>query len=222
MSSKPISLPNVTLCTVGSEPYRVQNQNALDHSTKGIKFGAVKNIIADIPSVDDWSYFIFYRLGDYITTDFALLIHADGFVVHPESWRDEFLDYDYVGAPWPLPGDNYSYRDIKGDIIRVGNSVSLRSKRLLDLPFKTHLIWEPFHGFYNEDGAVCVNYRHHFIKAGMTYAPLDVAKYFSKEVTIPENESITSPFCFHKHAGTNNNYPNFEVWLRGFYTRGVG
>ena len=22
-----------------------------------------------------------------------------GAVVHPESWRDEFLDYDYIGLP---------------------------------------------------------------------------------------------------------------------------
>lgn len=44
-----------------------------------------------------------YELGDYIETDFVMLVHYDGFIVHPELWRDEFLDYDYIGAPWPLP-----------------------------------------------------------------------------------------------------------------------
>ena len=32
-----------------------------------------------------------------------LTIWTDGFIVHPEMWRDEFLKYDYIGAPWPLP-----------------------------------------------------------------------------------------------------------------------
>lgn len=39
-----------------------------------------------------------YELGSHIHTDFALIVHADGFVVHPEMWQDAFLDYDYIGA----------------------------------------------------------------------------------------------------------------------------
>jgi hypothetical protein len=50
-----------------------------------------------------------------------------------------------------LPSDDFSYRDIHGNIVSVGNSVSLRSKRLLELPIQLKLPWEPYHGFYNED-----------------------------------------------------------------------
>ena len=35
-----------------------------------------------------------YELKDHIKTDFCLVVHADGFVIHPELWRDEFLDYE--------------------------------------------------------------------------------------------------------------------------------
>ena len=31
----------------------------------------------------------------------AMLIHSDGYVINPSAWRDDFLDYDYIGAPWP-------------------------------------------------------------------------------------------------------------------------
>jgi len=136
------------------------------------------------------------------------LVHADGFVVNPSAWRDEFLDYDYIGAPWPLPKDDFSYRDINGKIFRVGNSVSLRSKRLLDLPIKLNLPWEPYHGFYNEDGFICGKNRHIYEANGMRFAPLDVAKYFSHETMIPEVRNI-KPFAFHKWAGSNRAYPKF-------------
>ena len=156
----------------------------------------------------EWSYKIVYELNEYIETDFALLVHADGFVVNPSSWRDEFLDYDYIGAPWPLPADDFSYRDIHGNVVRVGNSVSLRSKRLLELPTKLKLPWEPYHGFYNEDGFICVKNRHIYESNDMKFAPLEVAKYFAHEAMIPEVRNI-KPFAFHKWAGSNRTYPKF-------------
>jgi hypothetical protein len=129
-------------------------------------------------------------------------------VVNPESWRDEFLNYDYIGAPWPLPNDNFSYRDINGNLIRQGNSVSLRSKKLLDVPIKLNLEWKPFHGFTNEDGFICVNYRHKYLEEGCEFADIDVAKYFSHESMIPEILGI-EPFAFHNYNGTNLKYPKF-------------
>jgi hypothetical protein len=147
-------------------------------------------------------------LTKHIDTEFALLIHDNGFVVHPESWRNEFLDYDYIGAPWPLPKDNFSYRDINGNIIRQGNSVSLRSKKLLDIPIKLNLEWKPFYGFTNEDGFICVNYRHKYLEEGCRFADIDVAKYFSRETDLPENVSI-NPFVFHNYSGTNSKYIKF-------------
>lgn len=161
--------------------------------------------------MDDWSYNIIYRLHHHIDTDFALIIHPDGYVVHPECWDDQFLAYDYIGAPWPLPTDDFSYRDKKGDIIRIGNSVSIRSKRLLQLADRNHLLWQSFHGFSNEDGFVCVNNRHEYIKAGMTFAPIEIAKYFSRECEVTENQDVEKTFCFHKFEGKNKIYEDFEA-----------
>ena len=131
-------------------------------------------------------------------------------MVNPEAWSDIFLDYDYVGAPWPLPKDDFSYRDKNGVVQRVGNSVSLRSKKLLDLPKKLNMEWKSYNGYYNEDGYICVNQRHVFEENGCTFAPLYVAKYFSREVPLPENKDLI-PFAFHKHEGPNAVYPNFET-----------
>ena len=107
-----------------------------------------------------------------------------------------------------MPTDNFSYRDINGKIVRVGNSVSLRSKKLLELPIKLNLPWEPFHGNFHEDGFICAKNRHIYESHGMRFAPLDVAKYFSHEAMIPEVKGI-KPFVFHKWAGSNRAYPKF-------------
>lgn len=205
-----IRLPTITLIAFGSTDIGGM-QKALDYSSKNIEFGAVK-LITEVPcnSIDEWNKNVFYQLGDYVDTEFALLIHPDGFVVHPESWKDEWLQYDYIGSPWPFPTDAYSYRDFHGRIQRVGNSVSLRSKRLLDLPKKLNMEWRPFFGFTNEDGAICVNYRHLFEENGCKYAPFDVALHFGRETPLPENVGI-KPFVFHRHQGENAIYPNFET-----------
>ena len=218
-----LNLESVTLIamtSVGVEP----TIKAPEYSCKDIKFGAGK-LVSDtqpenlptnityeytekISNIDEWNHDIIYKLGKHVDTEFAMLIHADGFIVNADAWKPEFLDYDYIGAPWPLPNDNFSYRDINGELIRVGNSVSLRSKKLIDLPVKLNLEWKPFHGYYNEDGFICVNYRHIYKEHGCKFADIHLAKYFSHETMIPEIQGI-KPFAFHRHYGTNNIYPNY-------------
>ena len=219
-----LELPNITLVAMSS--VRIEETiQAFLYSMKDIKFGAVRFITHERPSnlpenieycniekinnIDEWNYAIIYKLTQYIDTDYCLLIHDDGFVVNPDCWRDEFLDYDYIGAPWPLPNDNFSYRDINNNLIRVGNSVSLRSKKLIDVPNKLNLEWKPFHGYYNEDGYICVNYRHKYLQEGCKFADIDVAKYFSHETMIEETKGI-KPFMFHRYAGTNSQYPKYR------------
>lgn len=204
-----IKLPNVTLCTIGSDKYKEQHQKILDYSSKHIEFGAVKNIIVPTNNIDEWNRAVVFDLGDYIETDFALLVHPDGGVGEPELWREEWLNYDYIGSPFPLPNDKFSYRDINGKIQRVGNSVSLRSKKLLQLPKKIGMEWKPFHGFYNEDGYICVNMRHVFEEHGCKFAPFEEAIHFGRENPLPENKGLKT-FVYHKTIGENRFYPDYE------------
>lgn len=164
--------------------------------------------IAPFADVGEWGRFVVFKLHEYISTDHIMLVHADGFIVHPEQWQEAFRSYDYIGAPWPLPRDLFSYRDHLGNIIRVGNSVSLRSRRLLQLPSELNLPWTAEHGFFHEDGFLCVQYRHVLERQGVSFAPLQLACHFSRENPIPENRSLR-PFAFHKWKGPNRLYPCF-------------
>lgn len=219
-----IKLSNVTLVAMTSVDI-YETLKAMEYSMRGIEFGDAV-IITDkkplfmpkgiryshtdkLDNIDKFNYRMTYELGNHIKTDYALIVHADGFVIHPENWRDEFLDYDYIGSPWPLPQNDYAYRDSNGNICRVGNSVSIRSKRLMDFPKTHNLLWEKgFDDFYNEDIFICCMHKNEMEAAGMKWAPLEKAVLFGREHPLPENKGI-EPFVFHKWWGENENYPRF-------------
>lgn len=219
-----LKLENVTL--IGFTSVNIEGHiKALEYSSKDIEFGMIKlvsdikpnnlpdNIIYEytnkMSNIDEWNYSTIYELPKHIDTEFCILIHDDGFIVNVDSWRDEFLKYDYIGAPWGLPNDNFSFRDINNEVIRVGNSVSLRSKKLLQLAIDLPIEWKSFHGYYNEDGFICVNNRHIYKKNGCKFGDINIAKYFSHETMIPEIEGI-KPFAFHRYNGNNIIYPKYK------------
>lgn len=219
-----IKLPRVTLVAMTSVNV-YETVQAMKYSMRGIDFGDAvlvsdkrpfylpKNIrfsyTSKLDSIDKFNYKMVYELKDHIRTDFCLVVHADGFVIHPENWKDEFLEYDYIGSPWPLPTNDYAYRDREGNICRVGNSVSLRSKRLLEYPAANNLPWvKVYDGFYNEDIFLCCYHKNDMEKEGMKWAPLEVAVQFGREHPLDENKGI-EPFAFHKWWGENAGYPRF-------------
>lgn len=197
MSTSLLELNDVTLIALTGKDFDAHRE-ALDKSSEFIEWGAVKLIKRyDLNSIDKWNYAMVYELHQYVNTPYAMVIHADGYVINPHMWHPIFKEYDYVGAPWPLPRDEYSYRTPEGELIRVGNSVSLRSKRIMELPSKLNLQWRSYHGNTNEDGFLCVHNRKVLEQYGCKFAPLEVAKYFSKEHEIPENIGIET-FAFHQ------------------------
>lgn len=206
-----LELPNVTLASATSVNVD-RTIKALKKSCEEIKFSEVMLLtdkkvynenmsIINIPEMDyiQYSHFITYELYKYIKTDYVLIIQEDGFVINPGQWDNKFLQYDYIGAPFPIPNpqDTISYRDPFNNLIRVGNGgFSLRSKKLLSLPTELNLEWKPYFGYWNEDGFFSVHNRHIFENNGCKFAPLEVAVNFSKERETDENKDVVT-FGFH-------------------------
>lgn len=189
-----LKLPNITLICLTNKNIS-DHEYAISESCKGVEFGAVKMIVDyKCTSIDEWNRKIIQDLYKYVDTEFALLIHADGYVINPQLWNPDWLNYDYIGAPWPLPTDDYSYRDESGELVRVGNSVSLRSKKLMELASKRE--WKSYFGNTNEDGFITCHNRKWLESQGCKFAPIDVAVHFSKEHEIPENIGVDT-FMFH-------------------------
>ena len=164
---KKIILDNITLVCMTSVNIS-ESIKALQFSSKDIVFNKVKFIsdkkpdnlpsgiifeyTSPINNIDEWNHRVVYDLDDYIDTDFMILIHDDGFIVNSNSWKNDFFDYDYIGAPW----DHEILLDEHGKKIMVGNSVSLRSKKLLSIPKKKSMPWIKYDGNTNEDTQICV------------------------------------------------------------------
>jgi hypothetical protein len=75
-----------------------------------------------IKTTKDYSDFLLTDIGQYVKGTHVLIIQWDSFVLHPELWTSEFLNYDYIGPAWPHHPEN-----------PVGNGgFSLRSVKLLE------------------------------------------------------------------------------------------
>ncbi len=209
---KSLRLDQVTLVSVTSVDLPA-TELAMMISMHDIQFGEVKLLTSEeyipqdprihvvkIPELDfeGYSRFILNDLHGFIDTDYCLVIQADGFILNAHKWQDQFLDYDYIGAPWPKilalgGGDQMLY--LKN---QVGNGgFSLRSKKLLketaninwnQLPYPTK----------SEDLIICHFLFEEIIKSGMKFPSPEFAAQFSIE---SENASYgqnpSTSFGFH-------------------------
>jgi glycosyltransferase involved in cell wall biosynthesis len=159
---------------------------------------------------DDYSRFMAYRLTNYIESDYALVVHHDAHVIRPERWDYEFLDYDYIGAPWPA---NVHFTP-EGENVRVGNGgFSLRSKKLLDALNKLNLpLTDMGTGYYNEDGIMCVYYRKKLEENGIRFAPVPIAAKFSCEKMLEDSDP--EPFGFHDNHAVVPSFFNTRYYLK--------
>ncbi len=144
--------------------------------------GAQHVLVEDWPDKFGYCRALWHQMPLHVKTSHVLIIQWDSHIIRPDLWRDEFLYYDYIGAPWGYP-----------DRMNVGGSgFSLRSKRLMD-----HLI-EKKHTYPvimdSEDHLLCRVWRAYI--EGTTdfrWAPEDVAFDFSVE----ENRREHPSFGFH-------------------------
>tara|TARA_Y100000590_G_scaffold424230_1_gene530864 strand:+ start:1215 stop:1922 length:708 start_codon:yes stop_codon:yes gene_type:complete len=216
---KKLKLPNITLLAASSIKIDLV-QDALKISSYEIDFGAIKLISSskpkikfpeieyiDIPEMDLDGYckFLVDDLYKYFDTTHCLLIQEDSFVVNPEMWSDNFLNFDYIGAPWTKTVSPKKNLNIKLLNNRVGNGgFSLRSKKFAlvckdlnfsDLKFKFSI--------NNEDIIIC-HYLYDYMKSkGIKFAPIKLASNFSMEDEKTNNQygyDINKVFGFHgKH-----------------------
>jgi hypothetical protein len=136
--------------------------------------------IAKLDSSRAYSHFILKQLADHIKTTHCLVIQWVGFVLDAANWDPNFLEFDYVGAPWPQFKDKYV----------VGNGgFSLRSRRLLEACRDTCFKYS-----HPEDLAICrVNRDLLESKFGIRFADEQTAERFAFE----RRKSSKSTFGFH-------------------------
>lgn len=172
-----LHLPSVTLLCIDCVD-APRAARAIDRCTSVAQFGAVKfltSIVIDRPDVrriapirtlDEYSSFMLKKSYAFVDTEHMLVVQHDGFITSPAAWSDEFLSYDYVGAPW-----------MNG---LVGNGgFSLRTRRLMRRVSELIDVVPLRHS--NEDEVVCLTLCNALERDGFKFAPTDVAARFSVE-----------------------------------------
>ena len=163
--------------------------------------GSFSNIVKIDPinSVEVYSDFVLFELDKYVDTDYILLVQYDGFILNPKAWTDEFLQYDYIGAPWLIADWSVKMFDVPPELLGqriVGNGgFSLRSKKLLSLTAK--LGANKITRQNPEDMAICIYYRDLMESNGISFAPVGLAQRFSFESEGQDNYFWNGQFGYH-------------------------
>jgi hypothetical protein len=191
-----LGLGDVTLCMVATRAHALSIQS-LHKSLKAAQFGDVLLFSDQCPpngasgeirwiriprfeSISEYSMFTLRGITPYLRTSHLLITQWDGFVLHPEAWSHDFLQFDYIGAAWPQFSNSRN----------VGNGgFSLRSKKLLEAFGNPDI--KPTHP---EDISICHQNRSMLeSKYGIRFAPSDIARRFSYERERPQGKT----FGFH-------------------------
>jgi hypothetical protein len=191
-----INLKNVTLFAytgLDDADHIAKTLKSLRHSASQINFGAVKMLapldhiddndieLVKVPEVDHVGYakFSVEEFVNHIDTEYCIGVQWDSSIINPDLWDDDFLNFDYIGAPWP----NVPYY-----INRVGNGgFALRSKRFLQI--SAELTYDPYHYEYKcapEDWFICVKNYGYMFERGIRFADPLTASRFSVESPLPE------------------------------------
>ena len=197
-----LDLPQVTLCCVDARNH-ILALRALTRCASHIRFArtifltdampADVRIPADIEVIpvgpiashEAYSRIILKGLYPHVTTSHVLIVQWDGYVAHTGAWTDEFLQSDYLGAPWPDGNGGYT----------VGNGgFSLRSRKLLEalqddsFPLLTN----------TEDVTICGHHRPRLeSEFAISFGPVGLAQRFSFEMDARSAIQGTKTFGFH-------------------------
>jgi len=202
----------------------IESIKAIEYSSKNISFKKQilftdSNInhstidvinIKKIKSIHEYNNFIL-QLSNYIDCEYVLIVQDDGHVVNPHLWTDEFLKYDYIGAPWPNSKkwrsrwnkyDEQQRLIIKNNIKnnRVGNGgFSLRSKKFL----KYSEQFSDCNGLAEDIYLTLFKYQD-AIDYGIKFCHFDLALRFSSETPLnftKSREIKNKNYNFNKHFG---------------------
>jgi hypothetical protein len=209
-----MKLSSVTL--LGIDCVNVERlQTAMDVCQRDIQFGAVKLLtslptddkrlvkITDMGNVQEYSRFCAEELVKHVDTDYVLIVQYDGFILNPDSWTDEFLEYDYIGAPWLVA--DWSVTDFNFPTNLLGTRVvgnggfSLRSKKFLEVSAKL-MREKKIPQIHPEDVSLCIWHKDLLNKEDISIAPPELAQRFSIE---GDDDIYDKQFGFHGFSWTD-------------------
>ena len=164
-----LSLPNVTLVCYDAMASELA-EKAVCSMHERVRFADFVMLTGspNFPKTDA-ARAVWYDAPELVKTSHFLNVEWDSGIIDAKLWTDEFLEYDYIGAPW------YWHEPGK----RVGNGgFSLRSTRLMKF-LSDHR--EEFPIVMPDDATLCGEYRERLESKGFKWASEPLARRFSWE-----------------------------------------
>lgn len=197
IASKRLQLPDVTLVMLETREHELARM-AIEDCLDKVEFGKVliltdrmlefssltlsHGVYPTFQAVDDfssklgWCQSMWNDVPPLLDTSHALLIQWDSWVCDVSQWSDEFLEYDYVGAPW-------WYKDG----LNVGNSGFCLTTTRLRRYLRANAIEYPCVS-EAEDDLLSRKYRPRLQDRGFNWAPEKLAHKFAFECCRPDPE----------------------------------
>ena len=215
-----MKLPQVTLIAITHQDKYLETIKAVDFSCKQVEFAKVKivsntkendiydHIRSDLVSdLTGYNQLCINHLNEIIDTEFCLIVQWDGFIINSEMWTDEFLNYDYIGAPW----DHAISKN------RIGNGgFSLRSKRFLEasnkLTYKSNNCewlydWQKnYRDITPEDWFLCYENYEYMVNHNIKFPSVKLAATFAIEYPIPCHRFDKNDISTYKSFGFHGNF----------------
>lgn len=196
-----LRLPSVTLvCVDGVNANRAIA--VLENCKKKCDFGAVK-LLTHIPcsyehkidiiplnSLIEYSIFMLTRIHQYIDTEHLLVVQRDGFILNPQSFKEEWLKNDWTSplfVQYPKVGSGGFSLRTKKMMVEIADSVP----RWDGTPKQANEIQDIL-GYY-EDGVCCLSSRASRFKI----ATLEQACEFAQGGNRDSRYYQPYPFGFH-------------------------
>ena len=164
--------------------------------------------VEPINSISKYNKFVINDLHEHVDTPFMMIVQVDGYPINFKAWTPEFLEYDYIGAPWTLaPADKRLKLCPTGACVGNGG-FSIRSKKIMKMVahefdyqhYNNSKEKREHRGGLPEDEYVCRKIDKELKQKDIKFAPCELAKYFSVE-----NGAYTGQFGFHGRATININ-----------------
>ena len=133
--------------------------------------------------ISDYNRLILDRLAEWADCDAYLFVQWDGFALDRNRWRPEFLQFDYIGAPWA---------HLRGTVGAGG--FSLRSARLIHLVHRLRRQELSPDVDTAEDLQICLKYGDALRSSGLRFADSETAAAFAFELSM---DGRPQSFGFH-------------------------
>lgn len=141
------------------------------------------------------------------TSSHVLYMEWDSGILNPSAWDNGWLEYDFIGAPWP-PHSDPGWPPCDGETNAVGNTgFSLQSRKFMEAVRIALSVFKDDSRRFSCDRWACRTIRPWLEKEhGIKFAPVSVAERFSCEDRV-----YSGSFGFHGKSTVKIN--NWGAWF---------